>query len=286
MKGSVSRRSALRLAGGAVFAGVLGMTGCGSATASSGSAASGGKKSVVCATEGAYAPYNYVGSDGSPDGYDIALVKAVAEKLGDYEFTYKAISWDSIFSSLDAQACNMISSEISRTDEREQKYVFSDVVASWMPTAVAFRKGEGYASLADVAGKTLETGASSSWTVYLDDYNAKNGNPVTVSYTDGDASKMLQDLLNGRCDGVLGSPVTFQNTADEQGLEIEWFIPAELPVDETYVIFESSDFGRALKEAFDPVLQQLLDDGTVKGISEKYLGADYSTEDAVKAQMS
>jgi hypothetical protein len=56
------------------------------------------------ATAGAYAPYNYVGSDGSHDGYDIALVKAVAEKLGDYEFTYKAISWDSIFSSLDAQA--------------------------------------------------------------------------------------------------------------------------------------------------------------------------------------
>lgn len=94
-----------------------------------------------------------MGSDGSPDGYDIALVKAVAEKLGDYEFTYKAISWDSIFSSLDAQACNMISPEISRTDEREQKYVFSDVAASWMPTAVAFRKGEGYASLADVAGQ-------------------------------------------------------------------------------------------------------------------------------------
>jgi hypothetical protein len=47
-----------------------------------------------------------VGSDGSHDGYDIALVKAVAEKLGDYEFTYKAISWGSIFSSLDAQACN------------------------------------------------------------------------------------------------------------------------------------------------------------------------------------
>lgn len=47
-----------------------------------------------------------MGSDGSPDGYDIALVKAVAEKLGDYEFTYKAISWGSIFSSLDAQASN------------------------------------------------------------------------------------------------------------------------------------------------------------------------------------
>ena len=56
----------------------------------------------IIATEGAYAPFNYVNSDGTPDGYDIAVAKAVDEKLDDVKFEYQTVEWSSIFAGLEA----------------------------------------------------------------------------------------------------------------------------------------------------------------------------------------
>ena len=47
-------------------------------------------------------PYNYIDDDGNPDGYDIAVAKAVDELLEDYEFDYIAVEWSSIFAGLEA----------------------------------------------------------------------------------------------------------------------------------------------------------------------------------------
>ena len=77
---------------------------------------------VTIATEGAYAPYNYIDDDGNPDGYDIAVAKAVDELLEDYEFDYIAVEWSSIFAGLEADRYQVIVSQASKTAEREVKY--------------------------------------------------------------------------------------------------------------------------------------------------------------------
>ena len=84
-------------------------------------------KTYRVATEGAYAPFNYIGEDGQPDGFDIAVAKAVDELLPDVEFTYEAVEWSSIFVGLEAERYDLIVSQIMRNPDREAKYLFSEV---------------------------------------------------------------------------------------------------------------------------------------------------------------
>ena len=76
---------------------------------------------IIIATEGAYAPYNYVDENGNPDGYDVAVAKAVDELLEDYEFEYVAVEWSSIFAGLEADRYQVLVTQAARTAEREEK---------------------------------------------------------------------------------------------------------------------------------------------------------------------
>ena len=49
------------------------------------------------ATEGAFAPYNYINDNGEPDGYDVAVAKAVDELIPEVEFKIQTVDWSSIF---------------------------------------------------------------------------------------------------------------------------------------------------------------------------------------------
>ena len=83
----------------AIFAAMLTVTtiaGCGNASADSAKSA-GGK--LVVGTNAAFPPFEYVGDDGKPDGFDIALIKAVGEKIG-MEVEIQDMEFDSLVSSI------------------------------------------------------------------------------------------------------------------------------------------------------------------------------------------
>ena len=111
---------------------------------------------VIIATEGAYAPYNYVDENGNPDGYDIAVAKAVDELLENYEFEYVAVEWSSIFAGLEADRYQVLVTQASKTAEREEKYLFGSTAYTWGAGAIAYLKGrEGITGLASIANTDL-----------------------------------------------------------------------------------------------------------------------------------
>ena len=61
------------------------MAGCGSSatseTAGADNAGSAAKETLIVGTNAAFPPFEYVGDDGNPDGFDIALIKAIGEKI-------------------------------------------------------------------------------------------------------------------------------------------------------------------------------------------------------------
>ena len=72
---------------------VASLAGCGSAAKADTNTTNG---TLVVGTNAAFPPFEYVGDDGEPDGFDMALIKAVGEKIGmdvqiqDMEFVVKA----------------------------------------------------------------------------------------------------------------------------------------------------------------------------------------------------
>ena len=252
-----------------------------------------GVTKVVIATEGAYAPYNYVDDNGNPDGYDIAVAKAVDELLDDYEFEYIAVEWSSIFAGLEADRYQVIVSQASKTAEREKKYLFGSTAYTWGAGAIAFLKGlEGITGLASISNSdiTLSVAVGSSNESVALTWNAEHPDQqLNIVYNDGDISKALLDVQEGRVDATLVSPAVAANVINAQGLNVDYVLRDEATVEATYWLFSQTDAyaeaNKVLSARVDEALQTLVDNGTLAAIGEQYLGGDYSSEAALKARI-
>jgi L-cystine transport system substrate-binding protein len=240
---------------------------------------------AVIGTEGAYAPFNFVDEKGVADGYDVAVARAVDELVPEIEFSFEPTDWDSIFVALESGRFDIIVSTISKTAEREKKYLFSDLPYLYYANAIFFKGGRtDIKSVKDLHGKTAALGIGTANTIALEKYNEENGNPIKVVYTDGELSKTLQEIINGRADVFLANPVSVNQFTKEQGLDVGYIIWQENGIEPLYFLFANNERGKRYKKLVDPALKTLLENGTLAKISRQYLGADYSTEKALLEQ--
>ena len=243
-------------------------------------------ETIVIGTEGAYAPFNYVDENGYVDGFDIAVARAVDELIPELEFVFEPTEWSSIFVALESGKFDVIVSYLAKNEDREAKYLFSDTPYTWSANAIVFEAGRtDIRSIQDLYGRVVTAGVGSANTTWLESYNAANGNPIEIAYSDGDISKMLQEIVNGRADATLASPITTQLVADEQGIEIDHVLWIDNGLTPIYFLYNNNVNGARYKELIEPALQALLENGTIAQLSIQYLGADYSTEASVNAQI-
>lgn len=238
------------------------------------------------ATEGAYAPFNCLDENGQPDGYDIAVAKAVDELIDEVQFEYQAVEWSSIFAGLEAERYDLIVSQAAKTPEREEKYVFSDTAYTWDIGSIAFQAGRtDIQRMDDLAGKTVSVAVGSSNANILETWNAAHGNVVNIVYGDGEISKALLDVQEGRIDATLVNPVVGALVAGEQGLGVEFVLRSDAAPNPIYWLFADTEANAKLKPLVDEALQTLLANGTLSKISKEYLGDDYSSKEAVLARV-
>ena len=77
------------------------------------------------ATEGTYSPFTFHDAKTNElTGYDVDVVKAVAEKMG-VKAEFSETPFDAIFAGLEAKRTDVVANQVSITDERKAKYDFS-----------------------------------------------------------------------------------------------------------------------------------------------------------------
>ncbi len=241
-------------------------------------------KVIKVGTEAAYPPFNYTRSTGDVDGYDVAVIRAIDELIPELTFEFVPTAWDSIFVALESGKFDIIANQINKNPAREEKYQFSELPYSFAGNSVIFKAGRtDIKSVADLHGKTVAAGVGSYNTTWLEEYNAKNGNPINIAYYDGNISLVLQDIVTGRVDATLNSEVTTKLIADELKLDLGYVLIDDTGITEQYLLFSKSDTSNEIKPLVDAALTTLVENGTLSELSVKYLGADYSTLESVKA---
>lgn len=298
------RKNITTLLAAVVTAGaILGVTGCGAsgevktaADAGTGTKEAAGTsteesstavKVYKIATEGAYAPFNYIDENGNPDGYDIAVAKAVDELIPEVEFEYQAVQWDAIFTGLEAGNYDIIVSQAAKNPDREAKYLFGDTAYTWGIGAIAVKPGtEGIHSLEDLSGKTVTVAVGSSNANIVETWNKEHNNAINITYGDGDVSKALLEVQEGRVDATLVSPVTAQLVVKEQGLDVEFVLRNDDTANPVYWLYAKTEANEELKPLVDEALQTLIDNGKLAEISKQYLGDDYSSKEAVEERIT
>ena len=88
------------------------------------SSASQAQETVRIATEGAYAPWNFLDESGKPAGFEIDLGNEICKRAA-LECTFQVNEWDSIIPNLVAGNYDLIMAGMSITDERKQTIDFT-----------------------------------------------------------------------------------------------------------------------------------------------------------------
>ena len=160
-------------------------------------AATQAQETVRIATEGAYAPYNFLDDAGKPAGFEIDLGNAMCAQAG---LTCEFITndWDSIIPNLLAGNYDLIMAGMSITDERMETIDFTQNYFPPDPSKFAAAAGAGIDPTA-LDGKRIGVQGGTIQAAYAEKNLASNNTVVSF----GTADQAMADLAAGNLDTIL-----------------------------------------------------------------------------------
>jgi cystine transport system substrate-binding protein len=230
-------------------------------------AGSSSEEALTFGTEGTYSPFSFHDSTSNDlVGYDIDVANAVGEQLGrDVEFSEN--NWDSLFAGMEAKRYDGIANQVSITDERKAKYVFSSPYTVSTGVVVTRADDTSVTSLADISGKTSAQSTTSNWAQVATDAGAQ------VEAVEG-LTQAMTLLKQGRVDVIVNDQLAVLDYLKTSG-DTDVKIAAETD--------DSTEQGFVFRQDEEETAQQVSDaldalrtDGTLAEISQKWFGQDVS----------
>ena len=254
-----------------VLAGSMLLTGCGgSKTADSSSDAQDSTTSTSAdggtlrmGTNATFPPYEFVGDDGNVQGIDADIAAAIADKLG-MKIEITDMEFDSLIPALQSDTIDVALAGMTVAPDRQENVDFSDSYAKGVQVIIV-KDGSDIASPDDLEGKSIGVQTGTTGDIYCtDDY----GEEHVMAYDDGFTA--VQALMNGQVDCVVIDNAPAQefvkNNAGLTILDTEY-------ANEDYAIGLNKG-NTALLDAINTALNELISDGTVQTIIDKYIPAE------------
>ncbi len=220
--------------------------------------------SVVAATNCAFPPYEYY-ENGVEAGIDVDIVKAVCEKLG-YDLTIVDTEFGSIIAGVATGKYDIGFGAITITEERAKSVHFTTSYATGIQSIIV-KEDSTITGVDDLKADGIKIGVQQDTTgdIYAtDDF----GEDHIARFNKGADAVMA--LSTGKVNAVIidNSPAeTF--VAQNAGLKI---LPTAY-AEEAYG-FEISYEKEEFYNAFNTALEELIKDGTVQAIIDKYIKAE------------
>ena len=220
------------------------------------------KKTIEVGTVGTTKPFSYEDKDGKLTGYEIEVLREIFKGSDKYEVNFNKTKWASVFSGLDSDRYQIGANNISYSEDRAGKYLYTNPYAK-NPTVLVVRKGVNIKSLDDIGGKSTEVVQGTSTAKQLEKYNEEHSsNPTTINYTDGTIQQILANLNDGRSDYKIFERITVDTIIKDQGLDNVEVI--ELPSEQ-----------EELQTFMNKRIKELYEDGTLEKLSKEFFGGTY-----------
>ena len=217
---------------------------------------------LIMSTNAAFPPYEMVADDGSFEGIDVEVAGAIAQKLG-LELVIDDMDFDAALLAVQQGKSDMVMAGVTVTEEREMVMNFSDSYATGVQVIIVPEGSD--VSIDNLGEKMIGTQRATTGYIYASgDY----GEDHVTAYDNG--ASAVQALMNGQVDCVIiDSAPADAFVAANAGLTI---LDTEY-VTENYAIGLSKD-NTALVDAVNAALAELIADGTVQSIVDKYISAE------------
>lgn len=244
-----------------------------SSSASSSSKKSSGKTKIEVGTVGTTKPFSYE-EDGKLTGYEIEVLREIFKGSDKYEVNFNKTKWSSVFAGLDSDRYQIGANNISYSEERAGKYLYTNPYAK-NPTVLVVPKNSSIKSLDDIGGKSTEVVQGTATAKQLEDWNKEHSSDQTkINYTDGTIQQILTNLNDGRTDYKIFEKITVDQIIKDQGLDNLTTI--ELPSDQQpYVYPILAKDQTELQTFMNKRIKELYEDGTLEKLSKEYFGDVY-----------
>lgn len=244
-------------------------------------------KMLVEVTDQAYPPFSYIDESGEVVGFDIDISKEIAKRLG-VDYKVETPSWEIIVAGnwngrWDICVCSM-----TPTKERAEVLSFVNEYYSAPANIVVNVDNNEIKSAADLNGKRVGVQAGTTYEKYVQKELVIEvpGGTAKIEYPFEEAAAVpydsedtaFQDLALGtgkRLDAIVSGYLTAKERVEKAGDRFK-IVGDALYGEPIWVSVEKGDpeWEAKIKEIF----KAMHDDGTLKAISEKWLGADISSK--------
>lgn len=217
---------------------------------------------LIMSTNAAFPPYEMVADDGSYEGIDVEVAGAIAEKLG-LELVVDDMDFDAALLAVQQNKSDIVMAGVTVTEARQLVMNFSDSYSTGVQVVIVKEGSD--VTLDNLGEKMIGTQRGTTGYIYTsDDY----GDDHVTAYDNG--ASAVQALINGQVDCVvIDSAPAEAFVASNAGLTI---LDTEY-VTENYAIGVNKD-NTALLDAINQALAELIADGTVQSIVDKYISAE------------
>lgn len=217
---------------------------------------------LVIGTNAEFPPFEYLGDDGQPDGFDIALIKAIGDKMG-MEVEIQNMEFASLVAAIGTKIDGAIAA-MTISEERLAVVDFSDSYYEAVQYVVVPADST-IATIDDLKNKTIGVQLGTTGM-----YTAEEIEGATVQ-TYNKAVDAVNDLNNGRVDLV----IIDRNPAQ---VFVEKFAGQVKAIEGSAFGFEAEEYAIALPKGSDMVekvnqaLAELKEDGTFDALVAEYIG--------------
>lgn len=225
---------------------------------------------IVTATDMHYAPFDML-VDGTYEGMTKDLFDGVSKELG-VEPVYQDIPWTAELPGLEVKKFDIVIAPVTITPERLERYAFTLPIADATVSLVKAAGNKDLNKTEDIKGKTVGVQQGTAQFRQLEAYGKELGGVTVKEY--GTTDEAYADLAAGRLDAVAGSLPNLTYLVKNRPESFALFEPASFgqPTYFAWVLRKDADSDSFVK-AINDALLKMTDDGRIKAIQEKWLGA-------------
>ena len=229
------------------------------------------KKPIEVGTGNAYRPFAFVNANNQIDGFDIDVLKILSKYDKSLVFKFNGVQWNAVFPGLDSAKFDLLAYQITKTKEREEKYIFSDYSYFNDISGVIIREDQNITDFAQLNHQKIGVSVGSNYARDLENYlKAHKDLHIEIKYYKNPPA-LIADLGANRIQAIIGEPISSINIAKAQNINLK---ATDIILDKTpvYFVFNKKDI--ELKNRVSKALKKAIDSKDLSNLSIKYFKQD------------
>lgn len=231
-------------------------------------------KTLTVGTNPEFPPFEFINSEGEPDGFDIAIIKAIGKEMG-YDVTIKSMEFKSLLASINSGGIDCAIAGMTITDERKKSVDFSNSYYT-ATQYIVVPIDSSISTINELNGKKIavQEGTTGDIMATPDDDNDIITDTSTQVKRFKKGTDAILELKNGGVDAVIIDANPAQEFVKANSASLKYVVDNSST--EEYAIAVTKG-NTELVDKLNQGLQKLYDNGTFDKLVEQYINDSESS---------